>query len=222
MKANFTSSAGSLSPTAYTCGFCDAYVSAREGWPGVNPRWGMPQGGEHRFPSVVLCPNCGNPTYFADRQYPGVPFGDAVDHLPSDVGALYKEGRRCLADGNYSAGVMVGRKLLMHVAVERGAGKGLRFIEYVDYLANEGVVTPDMKDWVDEIRELGNDANHEIILMPQEEAEALMTFVSMLLKVVYEFPERGRRSVAARQAREQAEERTEPPKEGEPPPVLGA
>src|SRR3954467_15935496 len=37
-----------------------------------------------------------------------------------------------------------------------------------------------------------------IALMARDEAEALLTFVAMLLKIVYEYPERGRRSVAAR------------------------
>jgi hypothetical protein len=89
----------------------------------------------------------------------------------------------------------------MHVAVERGAEHNKPFAYYVDWLADQGIVTGDMKDWVGEIREFGNEANHDIVLMERDEAEALLTFVAMLLKVVYEYPERGRQSVAARKAR---------------------
>jgi hypothetical protein len=78
------------------------------------------------------------------------------------------------------------------------------FKSYVDYLEQQAIVTADMKDWIDEIRELGNDANHELPEIAPDEAEARLTFVAMLLKIVYEYPERGRRSVAARAAKAQS------------------
>lgn len=63
----------------------------------------------------------------------------------------------------------------------------------MDYLAKKGVVTTGMKDWVGEIRELGDDVNHELTVSNYERAEELLTFVAMLLKVVYEYPEKGRK-----------------------------
>jgi len=41
---------------------------------------------------------------------------------------------------------------------------------------------------VDHIREKGNEATHEILLMSREDAEDLIEFTEMLLRVVYEFP----------------------------------
>lgn len=74
--------------------------------------------------------------------------------------------------------------------VEIGTGEMLE--------ATKGYVTPQMRPWVDEIRELGNDANHEIRLMSDGAAAELLTFVEMLLRVLYEYPERGKRSSEAR------------------------
>jgi Domain of unknown function (DUF4145) len=114
----------------------------------------------------------------------------------------------------------------MHVAVEHGAEEGKKFIQYVDYLLDQNLVPPDARDWVDEIREVGNDANHEIKPIEREEAEGVVDFVSMLLKLRYEFPARGRRSMAAREARDAgvvaAEEPVAAEDTPEPPPVLGA
>lgn len=42
--------------------------------------------------------------------------------------------------------------------------------------------------WVDYIRRRGNEANHEIALMYSGDAEALVAFVEMILKFIYEFP----------------------------------
>jgi hypothetical protein len=85
---------------------------------------------------------------------------------------------------------MVARKILMHAAVEKGASAGESFLEYVDYLANKGFVPPDGKAWVDYIREKGNEANHEIMLMNKNDAETLISFTEMLLRFIYEFPRR--------------------------------
>jgi Domain of unknown function (DUF4145) len=78
----------------------------------------------------------------------------------------------------------------MNIAVAQGASEGLRFIEYVEYLANAGYVPPNGKPWVDHIRKKGNEATHEIALMQQADARELLGFLEMLLKFVYEFPGR--------------------------------
>ena len=82
----------------------------------------------------------------------------------------------------YSTAVMACRKLLMHVAVEKGADKNKSFKHYVDWLVANHFVPPGGGGWVDQIRGRGNDANHEIDLVEQHEAEQVMSFVELLLK----------------------------------------
>ena len=76
----------------------------------------------------------------------------------------------------------------MNIAVHQGAGAGLKFIEYVDYLASKGFIPPNGKTWVDHIRKRGNEATHEIALMGDTDARELVVFTEMLLKFIYEFP----------------------------------
>ena len=76
----------------------------------------------------------------------------------------------------------------MHIAVERGAEAGKSFAHYVDYLAKKHFVPPGSEKWIDRIRTTGNEANHEIVLMKQGDAEDLINFLEMLLKFMYEFP----------------------------------
>ena len=78
----------------------------------------------------------------------------------------------------------------MNIAVAKGAKEGLKFIEYVEFLSSKNYVPPDGKEWVDHIREKGNEATHEIIIMKKQDAEDLITFIEMLLKFIYEFPEK--------------------------------
>ena len=125
--------------------------------------------------------------------------------LPETVGELYREARDAIGANAPHAAVMVCRKLLMHVAVEKGARPGETFAAYVQYLADNGYVSPGSTEWVDEIREIGNDANHEIFDITVDEARGAVDFVAMMLQIVYEFPERGRQSVAARKAKDQGD-----------------
>jgi hypothetical protein len=78
----------------------------------------------------------------------------------------------------------------MHIAVQQGAPAGENFITYVQYLADKNYVPPNGKGWVDHVRQKGNEANHEIKIMAQTEAEELISFLEMLLKFIYEFPAR--------------------------------
>lgn len=87
----------------------------------------------------------------------------------------------------YTAAVMCCRKLLMNIAVARGAKEGLQFWQYVNYLSEQGFVPPNGKEWVDQIRKKGNEATHVIALMKREDAEDLITFSEMLLRFVFEF-----------------------------------
>ncbi len=127
---------------------------------------------------------------------PPAPHGKTVSHLPKDVETLYEEARRAVVQSPSSAAYAC-RKILMHVAVEKGGDPGKRFVEYVTYLQKHHL-TPGTSTWVDEIRQLGNDANHEIELMTSEQAETIVDFTAMLLQIVYEFPERGQQSVRRR------------------------
>ena len=83
---------------------------------------------------------------------------------------------------------MVCRKILMNIAVDKGAQPGESFLHYVGHLGQEGYLPPGGKKWVDYVRTRANEANHEIQLMKDEDALALITFVEMLLRFIYQFP----------------------------------
>jgi len=115
--------------------------------------------------------------------------GAAVDDISDvDVAALYEEARNAFAANSYTAAVLACRKLLMHIAVAKGAKPDGSFVSYVQYLSDHHYVPPDARAWVDHIRNKGNEANHEIVMMSRADAEELISFVAMLLKIIFEFP----------------------------------
>ncbi len=89
----------------------------------------------------------------------------------------------------------------MHAAVDKGAEEGKAFAYYVGFLEDNGVVPTDARDWIDEIREHSNQQNHEIVLASVSDAQSVLDFTAMMLRIVYDYPARGKRSKADREAR---------------------
>jgi hypothetical protein len=170
----------SMSSKSFTCGYCGNVVASDKGYYKDAPDRG-----------VYICPHCDKPSFVTGSlQIPGVAPGNEVGHLPKEVEELYKEARNSVAASCYTAAVLTCRKLLMNIAVAQGGDPGRSFVYYVEHLASQGYVPPNGKGWVDHIRRKGNEANHEIVLMSKSDAEELILFSEMLLKFVYEFPNR--------------------------------
>lgn len=168
-----------LASRPFTCGHCGNLVASAVGYQNHTGQ-----------ESIYICPHCDHPVYFNAKQepLPGVAFGNDVAHLPPAIKTLYDEARRCTSASAYTASVLLSRKLLMNIGVTQGAEEGKSFIFYVEYLAAHGYVPPNGKGWVDHIRKKGNEATHEILLMSDSDAQDLVAFSEMLLKFIYEFP----------------------------------
>jgi DNA-directed RNA polymerase subunit RPC12/RpoP len=178
------------SPRVYKCGFsdCGREISSEKGWHHNSGEHGRIDG------MIYICPNCRRPTFFHEiekTRTPGVALGGEVENLPEDIKKLWAEMRTSTSHGAYTAAVLSGRKLLMHIAVEQKAKENLGFIEYVDYLVDNHYAPPNSKVWVDKIRAHGNEANHKIVIKNEGDAKEIITFLEMLLRFIYEFPARG-------------------------------
>ncbi len=90
----------------------------------------------------------------------------------------------------YTAAALCARKMLMNVAVAQGAKERESFKSYVGFLVEKKLIPENAKDWVERIKDSGNEANHTIDVVGQRDAERLITYVEMLLKLIYEFPAR--------------------------------
>lgn len=169
----------------YKCGYCGADTAPSSGWytNTINNEMGQ----------VLICSYCNRPSFIflydgeIKSVTPSPKMGNDISGLPKEVGSLYDEARRCTASQAYTSAVLTCRKILMHVAVEKGAIEGQGFLSYVTYLSDNNYIPPDGKDWVDHIRQKANEANHEINIMSFEDADDLINFTEMLLRLVYEF-----------------------------------
>ncbi len=118
---------------------------------------------------------------------------DDVGHFQKNLLLFTRKQEIALRPHRYTGAVLLCRKLLMNIGVKQGAEEGKPFIHYVNYLADQGYIPPNGRGWVDHrCRKKGNEATHEIALMSKADCEDLIAFSEMLMKFIYEFPNKVR------------------------------
>lgn len=126
-----------------------------------------------------------------ERLYPAVPTLDEPAGLSPDVAAAWQEARDCLSVGAHIGAATLCRKILFHMAVDVGLpakddrNRAPSFDKCVKHLQEKGVITQPMRSWVDHIRDVGNQANHDLGPISTEDAMRLATFVRQLLEIHY-------------------------------------
>lgn len=162
----------------FVCAFCSALVAATHGY--ENGR---------REGRAVICPNCWNISYTKDSiLVPSAPMGREVEHLPAVVHDVFGEVRACLRERAHHGAILLLRKLIMHIAVEKGAKQNQSFDSYVKYLADNHLVPAGVDTILDRVRKQGNEATHEIAPVDAAAVQETFKLVEAILIIVYELP----------------------------------
>jgi hypothetical protein len=163
---------------AFVCGHCGREVSGAV----------VALASENGLTRWLQCPICGEGSVEDSKGVisPGAPIGPDIDGLPPEVAEAYQEARRCMSVGAFTASELVCRKILMHIAVDKGAAEGEAFASYLSHLEAQGYVTPPMRRWVDQIRSHGNESTHRLARPSRERAEGTLMFTAELLRLTYE------------------------------------
>ena len=135
----------------------------------------------------LLCPSCGHGSVqHGNTILPSLLSIPQVEGLTSDICQVYGEARKSFAVEAYTGCELLCRKILMSVAVNRGAAEDKRFEHYVDYLKDKGHITASLKDMADIIRKNGNQSTHKIGQPDPERAEYTLKFTAQVLRSIYE------------------------------------
>ena len=165
-----------LESCAYTCWNCGKYVASDRGFV------------SDYISRIYICPHCQAP-YMHDKLnhwYPASIPGRSIARVPDDIKNIFDEARVCFGAGAYTATVMLLRKILMNIAVAEGAETNMKFFQYVEYLCTERIVHKKQQKQAEEIKELGNAANHEIESRTKSDAEKMLKLIELILINNYE------------------------------------
>ena len=108
--------------------------------------------------------------------------------VPDNVTSFYLQGTDNLARKHYDAAGTMFRKSL-DTALKRldPSGKGT-LQQRIDNLPAAVAITPAMKEWAHQIRELGNDAAHDEDPFTEQEASTLQAFTELFLTYTFTLP----------------------------------
>lgn len=169
---------------SFICWNCNNLVAGSEGYDTYD---------YNLLKKIFLCPHCHAPNiYDLEGRTPISPLpGKDIKNLPENIKKVYDEIRICMQTNSFTAAIMLMRKIIMNIAVHEGAKENLKFIQYVDFLSENGIVHKKSKKKAESVKNLGNDANHEIETRTQEEAQNCLEFIELLLMANYEFADEG-------------------------------
>ena len=80
-------------------------------------------------------------------------------HWPEEVGRFWLQAKRNVIDENWDAAVLMARSTLQAALRDKQA-EGKKLQQEIDDFAEKGELPPIMKDWADNVRELGNTSAH--------------------------------------------------------------
>lgn len=172
-----------LASKSFICWHCGENISSEYGYDSITRSQARGK------MAIYICHHCNAPSIVDSYGNLSIPIfkGKKIEKLPKEIEYIYNEARACISIGAYTATVMLLRKILMNLAVINGAKEGAKFIEYVDYLCENGYVHRKQTKQADIVRTMGNEANHQIENKTKEEAEQIFKFVEFLLLNNYEF-----------------------------------
>lgn len=176
----------------YVCAHCNKTVAGVKHnivvFHGSFPGHGVTQNDAYY---ILECPSCNLPSIFSvgdGRTYPHAKALRPVKHLSDNLNAIFGEISNAIGAGCYTSAVILARTAIMHIAVEHNAKENQSFEYYVNYLVNEGYVSPNAKVWIDKIRKMANASVHKLEIWGKEDAEMIGRFLYYLLVFVYELP----------------------------------
>lgn len=114
------------------------------------------------------------------------------EHWPESIGRYWLQAKRSLSDENWDAAAVMARSALQ-LALRDHKATGANLKQEIQDLANKGLLPPNMRDWSDHVRELGNDSAHprpEQGPTDPQDARDIVEFLDFLLEYLYTLPHR--------------------------------
>ena len=103
-----------------------------------------------------------------------------------------KEAKLCFSVSAFKATVVLSRRALKSICIDKGASKKKKLYEQIQDLANNDVITNDLKEWATEVRYIGNEGAHPDEEINSEDAEAILKLTEQIANVIYIMPEMAR------------------------------
>lgn len=122
-------------------------------------------------------------------------------HLPGGVARAFEQADVSILQNSWdAAGAMDRRALELATADKAPEQRDQTLYKRIEFLANEGRITPSLKDWAHNLRVVGNNAVHDEDGLTEDDARQAHELTRFILTYLYTLPEQVR---LAQELREQ-------------------
>lgn len=124
------------------------------------------------------------------NEYPRQVERKIPEHLPSNVESFYIQAVSSYKAESFDSSAVMSRKVL-EVSTKKihPEGSGTLY-NRIEALADEGLITTDLKKWAHIIRQDGNESAHEEEPVTREFSEDLLSFTELFLLYVFTMPKK--------------------------------
>jgi hypothetical protein len=128
-----------------------------------------------------------------------LPDAQSPEGVPNEIADAFREAARALGANCPRASLVMSRRTLEAVTVDKGQTSGT-LAERLRALSANGALHPSLVDWATEVRLAGNLGAHFDPMSPvsSEDAKAVLVFVKELLRFMYELPRQVARARTSR------------------------
>ena len=159
------------------CRHCKQGIAViEEVWIGDHPkRNGLKQGGKINFHGINWWP---------------LTEANLSKDIPKNISKVFNEATICLSANCPRASVVMARRTLEAIAFDKGETSKKVLFKKLNALTDKGILHPNLSDWANEIRLIGNIGAHfdPITEVSTEDAKDLISFVRELIRYLYELP----------------------------------
>ena len=121
--------------------------------------------------------------------YPAKPLGKGYENVPKDIASAASEAYACFSINANRAAVLLARTTVQAIAKDKGIHTANLYGD-IERMADDHVITDQLKEEAHEIRFLGNDMAHGDLGTPvdSDDAADILGFLDSLLDYVYQQP----------------------------------
>ena len=111
------------------------------------------------------------------------------ERIPDPMRRDLIEAKICFSVDAYRACSVMARRAIQNACINKGAKEKDVLATQINELFNKGVITKDIKDWADVVRNVGNDAAHpNNEILEKEDADDILELAEQMLQVLYVAP----------------------------------
>lgn len=142
-------------------------------------------------------PLCGQPILVMGRGamiFPRIWLDPPDENIPKNVRRDYEEALLCRAYHLPQAAAVMARRTIQTAAIEKGAPKDGNLHSQISHLEKEGIVTVDLRESLDVIRNYGNDGAHTTQRrVTTNDAKEILDAVNDVLRFLFVTPARNKK-----------------------------